>query len=107
MGMELTGPTISIDQPDSPLMGRLQKIVDRLYRIEGDQGHFHKNGVPKGHGPVPEPREFQGLKFPSLLGLAGDESLFVVHKIQKVVLLPFVIADSTDQVHRIEMGRVP
>lgn len=67
---------------NSSLMGRLQKIVDRLYRIEGDQGHFHENGVPKGHGPIPESRKFQGLQLPSLLGLGGDKALFVVHKIQ-------------------------
>jgi hypothetical protein len=35
-----------------------QKIIDCLYRIEGDNGDFNEKGNPSGHGTIPQTRQF-------------------------------------------------
>ena len=45
------------------LMGRTQKVVDRLDGIESGYRHFDKGRVPVAHGAVPEARELHSPQF--------------------------------------------
>ena len=85
-------------------MSRSQQVENDLHRIERIQRNFHEAGIPVAHRAVPQAGELKSLKLTSLITLGTDEAGILIHIVQKIELLTFIIPDAADKVHRIEMG---
>ena len=85
-------------------MSRSQKVEHDLHRIESLKRNLHETGIPVAHGAVPEARKFESLQLPALIALGADESCILIHILEKIELLPLVVPEASDEIHRIEMG---
>ena len=87
----------------SLLVLRTKQIVDSLDGIEGRERHFHHNGTPVAHRPIPKARQLQSFQFLAIFALVGDEARSRVNEVGKVELLSLIVSNCADEINRIEM----
>ena len=73
-------------------MGVAQQVQHHLHGVEGFDRDLHEEGVPVGHGAVPQAREFERLELASLVALGADQAGLLVHVVQQVELGAVVAA---------------
>jgi len=83
---------------------RTQKIVNGLHGIESRERKLDKNGIPKGHAPVPEAGQLLREKLASLLRLGADQIGVPVDVVIQNKFFPAIIFDTADHIDRIEVG---
>ena len=63
-------------------MHRLQKVIHRLYGVEGFDGYLNEDGDPVGHGTVPKTGQFQCFQLATVLRFVGDETCVRVNVVR-------------------------
>ena len=61
-----------------------EQVQDYLDGVEGLDRDLDEEGVPVGHGAVPETRELEGPQFAALVTLGADETGFGIHMLQEM-----------------------
>src|SRR5574344_464909 len=85
-------------------MFRPEQIKHHFYRIKRLKRDLHEISIPVTHGTVPETRKLQSLQFPALPTLRTDKSGILVHIIQQIELLAFIIMQAAYKIHRIKVS---
>ena len=94
-------------QPGAVLLMLLaQEVVDRLHGIERGDGHFDKEGVPVGHGSIPQSGQFKSFQFLTVFRFVGDKSRLLVDILRQVKFLALAILYGTYQVDGVEVCRL-
>ena len=86
------------------LMRRSEKVKNDLYRVECCERDLDEESVPVAHSSVPEAWKLEGLKLASLIALRADESCILIHILEQVEALSFVIVEAAYDVNRIEVS---
>ena len=73
-----------------------QQVVDGFDRVESGQGHFDEDGVPIGHGSVPETGQFLRLEGDGPFGLLADEAGVGVDIFAQVEVAAVVVLGGAD-----------
>ena len=82
-----------------------EQVIYGLDRVERDEGDFHKNGIPVGHGPVPEPGKLKGLEFTAVFRFPGNQDCTGIDILLEVKWIAPVVSDAGDDIHGVEVGR--
>ena len=83
-----------------------EQVVDGLDGVEGGQGHFDEDGVPVGHGSVPQAGKFLRLEGDGTFGLFADEASVGVDIFAEVEVTAVVVLGGADEVDGVEVGGV-
>ena len=86
------------------LMGGTEEVEDDLDGVEGLQGDLNEEGVPVGHGAVPEAGELEGAQGAALVALGADEAGFLVDVAEQVELFALVVTQAADKVDGVEVS---
>ena len=85
-------------------MHGFQKVVHGLHRVEGLNGHFHKNGDPVGHGAVPQTGQLERFQLATVFRLAGDEAGVGIDVVGEVESFALVIPAAAHQIDGVKVG---
>ena len=80
-----------------------QQVVYCLNRIKRGERNFYEYSVPIAHRTVPQARKFERFQVFSVLRFVGNEARCLIHVVQQVELVAFVIANGANQIYRIEV----
>lgn len=81
-----------------------EQVVDRFDRIERLHGDLDENGIPKGHGTVPQTGKFEGFQIAAPLRFHGDDRRPEIDEPAQIEFPAAVIPNPADKVYGIEMG---
>ena len=60
-------------------MGLPEQVGKLFNGVEGNQGNFHKNGIPVRHGAVPEPGMFKGFEVFTIFCFMRDKDSLMIN----------------------------